>query len=71
MRVQLHLKCVGEEEEEVGEEEEEEGRGFAAGESHSESGNKENKHEEINMRETKWVGRQRERATGVKMRFQY
>lgn len=64
MRVQLHLKCIGEEE----------WGGLVAEESHSGRGNKENKYEEINMREMEWVRRQRERATGVKRvetRFQY
>lgn len=62
MRVQLHLKCVGEEEGKR------EGRGLFRGLTHSKRGNKENKYGVINMREIEWVGR----ATGVKrveMRF--
>ena len=72
MRVQLHRKCVGEEEEE----EEEEGRGWcaAAGESHCERGNKENKNMKgMNTGEIEWMGKT-QRATGVKrveMRFQH
>lgn len=46
MRVQLHLKCI------VGLEG---GRGYT-------ERNKENKYEQINMREAEWVGRQRQSA---------